>query len=436
MATGVSSKAQQNDNSFIERSLRCDPWPLPKCESLVRLEYDNKVSKEEILMPFDSHYVSVSSSVATEGIDSIPLNSLVFSDNFQALKKLSYDFNNRVRLIYLDPPYGTGMDFQSRNLDHAYKDTLGTASWVEMMRRRLIVMRELLTNDGSIYIHIGHQMLFHLKVIMDEVFGEDNFRNIITRRKCSSKNSTKKQYPNVHDYVLFYSKSNKWLFNQPGVPATEEWISKEYTKEDEKGRYKLVPIHAPGLRNGDTGKEWKGMKPPKGKHWQYKPSTLDELDVNGEIHWSKTGNPRRKVYLTADKKIPINDLWSDYRDAHHQSKMITGYPTEKNLDMLKMIVQASSNEGDIVLDPFCGSGTTLHAARDLNRKWIGIDQSITAIDATVNRMKHGLRKMGDYVNATEVDEQSSVSTQSEFNLVVDKNLYDDNQKLINELIRR
>jgi adenine-specific DNA-methyltransferase len=183
----------------------------------------------------------------------------------------------------------------------------------------------------------------------------------------------------------------------PSVPAKEDWISKEYPKADFKGRYKLVPIHAPGVRKGETGKQWKGMNPPPGKHWQLIPAKLDELDAAGDIHWSKNGNPRRKVYLAENKMLPLTDYWDQYRDAHHQSIKITGYPTEKNIDMLRMIVQGSSDPNDIVLDPFCGSGTTLQAARDLNRRWIGIDQSFTAAEATLKRLRHGLEPMGDYV---------------------------------------
>ena len=109
----------------------------------------------------------------------------------------------KVSLYYLDPPYGTGFDFHSRNLDHAYKDSMGSATYIEFMRRRLMLMHETMTDDGSIYVHIGHQMLAHLKVVMDEVFGSDNFRNLITRRKCSSKNFTRNQYANINDYILF-----------------------------------------------------------------------------------------------------------------------------------------------------------------------------------------------------------------------------------------
>jgi len=259
-------------------------------------------------------------------------------------------------------------------------------------------MRELLTEDGSIYVHIGHQMVAHLKVVMDEIFGPENFRNLITRRKCSSKNFTKHQYANLNDYVLFYTKSDQYKWNQPGEKPSEDWIDKEYPKSDTRGRYKLVPVHAPGTRHGATGGVWRGKLPPPGKHWQYTPAKLDALDSAGEIHWSRNGNPRRKVYLTAEKLVPYSDYWANFRDAHHQSIAVTGYPTEKNLDMLKMIVEASSDPGDLVVDPFCGSGTTLHAAEELGRRWIGIDQSFTAMKASITRFRHGTKPMGDFVD--------------------------------------
>ena len=374
MATGIGKHEKQTEDALLAGGIKTEPFSLPDCSSEISLQYSNKITPEQIFACLRHDYISVSTKGKISAVDSVSVNSFMLADNFYGLRKLHESYSGKVRLIYLDPPYGTGMEFHSRNLEHAYKDILGNASWIEMIRRRLILMRELLASDGSIYVHIGHQMLFHLKVVMDEVFGGANFRSLITRRKCSSKNSKRKQYPNLHDYILFYSKSKNWVFNQPGIPAADDWVEKEYPKVDVKGRYKLVPIHAPGVRYGATGGEWRGMFPPKGKHWQYTPAKLDAFDEKGEIYWSKNGNPRRKVYLESEKRIPLTDLWDCYRDAHHQSKMITGYPTEKNLDMLKMIVEASSNPGDIVLDPFCGSGTTIHAARELGRHWLVLVQ--------------------------------------------------------------
>ncbi|MCE9804093.1 site-specific DNA-methyltransferase, partial [Raoultella ornithinolytica] len=200
--------------------------------------------------------------------------------------------------------------------------------------------------------------------------------------------------------ILCYSKGKKYIWNRPLKKPDAEWLAKEYPKTDSKGQFKLVPIHAPGVRHGATGGEWKGMLPPPGKHWQYTPEKLDILDASGDIHWSKTGNPRRKVYLTDDKSIGYTDYWEEFRDAHHQSILVTGYPTEKNFNMMKLIVGASSNPGDLVIDPFCGSGSTLHAASLLQRKWIGIDESLFAAKTVMKRFAIGRAPMGDYVNTS------------------------------------
>lgn len=170
-----------------------------------------------------------------------------------------------------------------------------------------------------------------------------------------------------------------------------------YVDEKSERRYKKVPVHAPGTRNGETGKEWRGKMPPKGKHWQYTPDKLDEFDAAGEIYWSPTGNPRRMVFCEPDKGIPVQDIWLNYRDSINQAQMTTGYPTEKNFDMLKMIIGASSNPGDIVMDCFTGSGTTLGAAFELDRQWIGVDNSLESIKAVLKRFIVGLDVYGDYV---------------------------------------
>lgn len=401
MATGINKSERLSKEAQLAARPHHDPHPLPPDHSEVSLSYPGKLAKEDALEPVDLDFSSVSSR-KIKRIGSIRPNSFVLCDNYFGLHDLIAS-QTPAQLIYLDPPYGTGLDFQSRDLQHAYKDNLAPAAYIEYMRRRIILMREVLSDDGSIYVHIGHQMLAHLKVIMDEVFGASNFRNLITRKKCSSKNFTKNQFSNIHDYILFYTKSSRYIWNKPGIAPEKDWIDREYPKLDKKGRYKLVPIHAPGVRNGATGSEWRGMMPPPGKHWQYTPDKLDALDAEGEIHWSKNGNPRRKVYLTKDKMLGLSDYWDQYRDAHHQSIKITGYPTEKNFEMLKMIVNASSNPGDTVVDPFCGSGTTLHAANDLGRKWIGFDQSFTAAKTVIRRMRHGVEAMGDYVNRGTVE---------------------------------
>ena len=404
MATGITKREQHSLDAISASDLCDEPFPLPDEAETVTLNYPNKASSEAIINKFPRQFVSLE-GMRKHLLDQIPDKSFVLGDNFFVLNRMLHD-NKKVTLFYLDPPYGTGFDFHSRDLEHSYKDRMGQLAYIEFMRRRIILMRECMADDGSIYVHIGHKMLSHLKVLMDEVFGTNNFRSLITRRKCSSKNFTRRQYPNLNDYILFYSKTRRYKWNQPGITPKREWIEREYSKVDEFGRrFKLVPVHAPGTRKGETGKPWRGMYPPPGKHWQYAPSKLDEFDRQGDIHWSRNGNPRRKIYWSSDKKAALTDYWDGYRDAHHQSIKVTGYPTEKNFNMLKAIVGASSNVDDLVVDPFCGSGTTLHAARDLGRRYIGVDASFTAAKATLGRMRNGLKPMGDYVSVKTVRQQ-------------------------------
>jgi adenine-specific DNA-methyltransferase len=328
-------------------------------------------------------------------------NYLYYGDNLPILASFLYDptIRGQVRLIYIDPPFATKSIFKSRSQKDAYTDLLAGANYIEFLRQRLIILRELLAEDGSIYVHLDQNMAFQVKVIMDEVFGVGNFRNWITRKKCNPKNYTRKTYGNVTDFILFYTKSDNYIWNRPFKAWTFERAQKEYPYlEEETGRrYKKVPIHAPGERNGETGKSWRGMSPPPGKHWQYTPKKLDEMERRGEIYWSPNGNPRRKIYLDESEGVPVQDIWLEFRDAHNQNIRITGYPTEKNPELLAQIIQASSNPGDLVLDCFAGSGTTLAVAAELDRQWIGIDNSSEAIATTLRRFATGRERMGDFV---------------------------------------
>ncbi len=329
-------------------------------------------------------------------------NRLYYGDNLDVLQKLTTDENvfGKVNLIYIDPPYSTGGIFQTRSQKDAYSDTLGGKDYLDFMRKRLTLLHKLLSNNGSFYIHLDSKMLFHIKIMLDDIFGSNNFQGMITRKKCKPKNYTRKTYGNISDYILFYTKTDKPIWNRPFDKWTDEKILKEYPFiEEETGRrYKKVPIHAPGTRNGASGKSWRGMMPPQGKHWQYIPETLEEMDKRGEIYWSSTGNPRRKVYLENSKGIPVQDIWLDYLDINNQNTKGTGYPTEKNPEMLKQIIKASSNEGDLILDCFAGSGTTLAIADELKRKWIGVDFSDESINTIFDRFLNGLSALGDFVD--------------------------------------
>lgn len=353
------------------------------------------------------------------------IKRLYHADNIDVLNHLLSDDEvcNKVTLIYIDPPYNTGGAFETRNFKHAYDDRFSIDDYLSFMKKRLEIMHELLSNKGSIYVHLDSNMVFHMKILMDSIFGAKNFKGMITRKKCKSKNYTKKTFGNISDYILFYSKGELPVWNRPFDEWSNEKLLKEYPyiEENTGRRYKKVPVHAPGTRKGETGMPWRGKMPPEGKHWQFTPKKLDELDALGEIYWSSNGNPRRKVYLERSQGIPVQDIWLEYLDVNNQNTHITGYPTEKNIDMLKMIIEASSMPNDLVLDCFAGSGTTLVAAEELGRQWIGVDIGDEAISTIHDRFKYGSKPMGDYVS-----KKSKVATN------IHRSLFDESLDLVEE----
>lgn len=402
MATG-NSKTKWNG-----QDLTGETTPLGIGSLNMSLEYEGKLPEQEVLATEPAI-----TKIAWTG-NQEDCNRLYYGDNLPILATLLQDpqIAGNVKLIYIDPPFATNSVFHSRALADAYQDLLVGPHYLEFMRRRLILLRELLANDGAIYIHLDENMAFHIKVIMDEVFGAKNFRNWITRKKCNPKNTTRKRYGDISDYIMFYSKTDNYIWNRPLEEWTDERAYKEYNcVEPETGRrYKRVPVHAPGTRNGATGGLWRGKLPPPGKHWQYTPDMLDEMDARGEIYWSANGNPRRKIYLDASQGVPVQDIWLDLPDVRNQNTKITGYPTEKNPALISRIIQASSNPGDLVLDCFAGSGTTLVEASRLNRSWIGIDSSTEAITTILRRFAIGTEAMGDFVEKGVVEPEPAPQT--------------------------
>lgn len=354
----------------------------------MELIFSNKKTEKEILkFSPTSHF-------------SVPFknnNSLIQGDNLSALSILLNEYNmaKKIDLIYIDPPFATNGTFSvgknrtstisaSSEDEVAYTDTILGEEFLEFLRERLIFARELLSDYGSIYLHIDYKIGHYIKIIMDEIFGSENFRNDITRIKCNPKNFSRKAYGNIKDLILFYSKSKNPIWNEPFESYSKEDISRLYKKTDENGRaYTTVPLHAPGeTKDGVTGGEFKGMKPPKGRHWRTSPEELEKLDSQGLIEWSVNGVPRRKIFADEQKGKKMQDIW-DFKDYQYPV-----YPTEKNIDLLKHIVATSSRENSIVMDFFCGSGTTLCAAQELGRKWIGIDQSEQAIRIAKEKLEN------------------------------------------------
>lgn len=305
-------------------------------------------------------------------------NRLYWGDNLQVMAHLMREFRGQIKLIYIDPPFDSGADYRKRvklrgtsvqtdlNVleERQYTDIWSNDLYLQYMYERLILMRELLAEDGSIYLHCDWHRGHYLRCILDEVFGESNFRNEIIRVKSNPKNYTTRGFGNQHDAILFYSKSDEIIWNRPFKERTREAIERDFPLIEERTgrRYKTVPLHAPGIRHGPTGEPWKGLMPPSGNHWRYVPETLERLDRDGLIEWSETGNPRKKVYADESPGVFLQDIWDDCKDV-----VAVEYPTQKNELLLERIVNASSCPGDLIADFFIGSGTTAAVAQRLGR---------------------------------------------------------------------
>ena len=317
-------------------------------------------------------------------------NLLIKAENLAALHYLLEDkmLKGQIDLVYIDPPFATGGNFtitgnrastisSPRDGDLAYSDKITGEEFLDFLRPRLLILRELMSERGSIYLHIDYKMGHYVKLLMDEIFGIENFRNDITRIKCNPKNFNRIGYGNIKDLILFYSK-NKPIWNEPKEPYTNRDLKKLFPKMDPEGRrYTTVPIHAPGeTKQGKSNQPFRGLLPPPGRHWRTDVKTLERWDQEGLIEWSRTGNPRKIIFADQQEGKRVQDIW-EYKDPQYPS-----YPTEKNSDLLDLIIRTSSDEDSIVLDCFCGSGTALKSAYLSQRKWIGVDQSEHAIRVT------------------------------------------------------
>jgi adenine-specific DNA-methyltransferase len=378
-------------------------------ERLFTLSYEGKRNEEEILhllSPKTLSFQEITSlyDQARETEEVEKPGKYFLGENIEILSYFltDGDIRGKVQLVYIDPPYGTGQVFsldRKRGRAHSvsqpikgdlvYSDTLTGPAFVEFLRERLFLIREILSEEGLIFVHIDEKYGFEVKLILDEVFGRRNFVNHIARIASNPKNFSRKAFGSQKDMILVYSKTKSYFWNETSVPYTDEDLERLFPFVDENGRrYTTSPLHAPGeTKEGPTGQPWRGILPPPGRHWRYPPEVLEELDRKGLIVWSKTGVPRKKVY--ADERIgkgkKLQDVW-EFKDPQNPV-----YPTEKNLEMLKIIVATASRPGDLVLDCFAGSGTTLIAAVQLNRKAIGIDNSIEALEAFwIKAQNHGL----------------------------------------------
>lgn len=348
-------------------------------------------------------------------------NILYYGDNLEILQK--YITDNSIDLIYLDPPFNSkatynilykeqtgepsqaqitafedtwhwGLEseralqqiFASPLASSATKDLMAVmpnflgkktdmAAYLTMMCIRLMELKRVLKDSGSIYIHCDPTASHYLKILMDSIFGTANYKaEIIWKRQ--SAHSDSRGYGAVHDTLLFYVKSNEYTWNQTFQPYDAEYLEQyyRYTDENER-RFMSGDLGAAGLQGGGYEYDWKGIK----RIWRVPFETMERLEKEGKIFYTRNSIPRIKRYLDEAKGMPVQNVWSDLESLRSWHGERLGYPTQKPLSLLERIIQSSSNEGDIVLDPFCGCGTALVAAQQLNRKWIGIDITHLAI---------------------------------------------------------
>ncbi|WP_298034259.1 DNA methyltransferase [uncultured Desulfovibrio sp.] len=358
-------------------------------------------------------------------------NKLIWGDNKLILSSLKsgplrdeIEKQGGLKLIYIDPPFDVGADF-SMDIEIgddtftkkpgileeiAYRDTWGRGadSFLAMIYERLKLMHELLANDGSIYVHCDWRMVGALRLIMDEIFG--NFENVVSWKRSAIAAGVKAQWRNSQDFILFFSKTGIHTFN-PQFGKYSESSKKHYSYQDENGIFQPVPLLASGRSNGETGSIWKGIDPNRlgknGMHWLKRINILDELDAKGLIYWPEKdgGTPRLKYYLGEAKGVYISDFWDDINVINSMADEYQNYMTQKPEALLERIIKASSNEGDLVADFFCGSGTTAAVAEKLGRKWIATDLGKFAIHTTRKRMigvQRQLKKDGRDYRAFEI----------------------------------
>ena len=351
-------------------------------------------------------------------------NSLYYGDNLDILRR--YVRDESVDLIYLDPPFNSNQTYnvlfqekdgsQSASQIKAFGDTwrwdetaacsyeetveaggqmaeamqafrklVGTndmLAYLSMMAPRLVELRRVLKPTGSLYLHCDPTASHFLKLLLDTVFGPTCFLNEIVWKRTSAHSSAKRYGP-VHDVILFYGKTAEYKWNRVFQDYDTEYMETFFDQTDPDGRrWKRTDMTGAGIRYGETGLPWRGIDiTAKGRHWGSPPTVLDELDRKGRVHWPKKegGMPRLKQYPEDLPGVPLQDVWTDVRPLHNLAAERLGYQTQKPEALLERIIQASSKEGDLVLDPFCGCGTTIAAAQKLGRHWIGIDVTQLAI---------------------------------------------------------
>ena len=314
-----------------------------------------------------------------------------------------------VDLVYIDPPFASGADYAKKiyirrnplvqkaikdaeqNLDNSemkefeekmYGDIWDKERYLNWMYENLMAIKSVMTENASIYVHLDYHIGHYVKILIDEIFGEENFRNeIVWKRSTAHNDST--GFANLHDNIFYYSKSSNLYFETPMVPYSEEYISNYYNKQDEDGRkYLDRDLSAKGLKGSGYSYTWKG----KEGYWRCPITTMERLEKEGRIYYTSNGTPRYKQYLDEMEGVPAQDLWVDIFAVNSQAEERVDYATQKPEALLERIIKASSNEGMLVADFFGGSGVTAAVAHKLNRRFIHGDVNINSLQTARDRL--------------------------------------------------
>ncbi|WP_138511988.1 site-specific DNA-methyltransferase [Rhodoferax bucti] len=319
-------------------------------------------------------------------------NRLIYGDNLLAMAALlagddtTPSLRGKVDLIYIDPPFDSKADYRTKvalpglELEQkptvieqfAYSDTWsdGTASYLAMITPRLILMRELLADTGSIYVHLDWHVGHYVKLVMDEVFGKDNFVNEIVWKR-SEAHSDASAFGAVHDVIFFYKKTRSNIWNRQYTPYTSEYVERQfkYVEQESGRRYRSADLSASGLSGGGYTYEWNGIT----RSWRCPIQTMERYKLEGRLDYTGKGLVRYKYYLDEMPGLAIQSVWTDIGKIHHLADERISYQTQKPEELLDRIVRSSSNEGALVADFNGGSGTTAAVAEKLGRRWITTD---------------------------------------------------------------
>lgn len=326
-------------------------------------------------------------------------NRLIYGDNLKALKLIP---DKSVKLIYIDPPFNTNKNQNIMHMDGS-NNAQFTDVWkniytyIAYMKERIVELYRILSDDGSLYIHCDQHADAYLRVLCDELFGYNMYRTRIIWRRASNTKNAKNIYINNTDTILYYTKSNTFTFNTQYNSLTEKQIDRDYKLEPETNRYFLTSGFE--CKQGCKELYFKDrnitIKSHDGRGFKWSQETLNKrIDENKyAIYWTKTNTPRIKTYLDQNKGVQLDNLWTDIPPLSSNSKEREEYPTQKPEALLERIIKISSNPHDLMLDAFCGSGTTLAVCKKLDREYIGIDNSIDAIEITMKRIDFSMENL-------------------------------------------